>query len=460
MNSGPDIQPGFRPKVLLADSNYWALASRLAVGLKDVGCEVLAVCPDGHSLSKTSSVRRTFPYSGLRPLASLMSAIDAAGPDFIVPCCERSLGHFHELYSKFRAQSEGGNELRQLIERSLGAPSSHSIVVSRYRLLELAKEEGIRVPRIARIHNQEEIDNWCSLEPFPWVLKVDGTWGGGGVSIVRTPADAKTAMAQLGRMFRFRRAAKRLIVNRDRFDLRTWWKGADHEYSIQSFIQGRPGNCAVISWKGQVLAGIGVEVVRSDGATGPANLVRVVENVEMMQAAKMIASRLNLSGFFGLDFVIEEGSGHAYLIEMNPRTTPLCHLRLGKGRDMIAALYSELAGQPCIEAAPVTQKRLIAYFPQEEQSPNDFPEEWFYDVPSGEPQLMKEILNPFPNRTLLFRLFETLSRKAKAEDRAGGNDWHGEAGNCEALEDSLLATVAAPGKAETSSRGGGGLDLQ
>jgi hypothetical protein len=54
----------------------------------------------------------------------------------------------------------------------------------------------------------------------------------------------------------------------------------------------------------KVLPGISVEVVQSRGATGSATVVRLTERPEMLLAAKRIARRLGLSGFFGLDFML------------------------------------------------------------------------------------------------------------------------------------------------------------
>jgi predicted ATP-grasp superfamily ATP-dependent carboligase len=54
----------------------------------------------------------------------------------------------------------------------------------------------------------------------------------------------------------------------------------------------------------------------------------------MMFAAERLAHRLDLSGFFGLDFMIEDNTETTYPIEMNPRCTQFCHLQLGKGRDI------------------------------------------------------------------------------------------------------------------------------
>jgi ATP-grasp domain len=400
------------PKVLLTDTNRWALSARLAIGLSEAGCQVSAVCPvRGHALLKTRVVRQIFPYSGLHPLKSLAAAIDAVEPDIIVPSSDRGVEHLHELYAQSQRRGDAGRKLAVLIERSLGSSSSHSIVSSRYDLLALAREEGVRVPSTSRVNTPEEVELWRSREAFPWVLKVDGTWGGGGVEIVHSPDEVQRSLKQLARLFRLGRAIKRILVNRDWFWLRPWWNRSPHAVSVQSYIHGRPANCAVVCWNGRVLAGVAVEVVSSDGLTGPASVVRIVDNAEMMFAADRIASRLGLSGFFGLDFMIEEGSGAPYLIEMNPRTTPPCHLRLGKGRDMVGALWAQLADWPDPETPPVTQNEMIAYFPQAWDSNHDLLKGCFQDIPQGEPELVQELLRPWPDRTLLFRLFNWLKRK-------------------------------------------------
>ncbi len=93
-----------------------------------------------------------------------------------------------------------------------------------------------------------------------------------------------------------------------------------------------------------MLAGIAVEVVSSKGPTGPACVVRVVDNPEMLRCAEQIGRMLGISGFFGLDFVLEAGTGAAYMLEMNPRATPLCHLQMGTGRDVISALWAQASG--------------------------------------------------------------------------------------------------------------------
>lgn len=339
-----------------------------------------------------------------------------------------------------------------LIERSLGVPGSHPIVASRYDLLALAREEGVLTPDTARINNQADLDSWSVHQPYPWVLKADGTWGGGGVRVIRSMEDAQSSLHQLEQMSRFTRSIKRLFVNRDAFWLREWWVGAQRSIVAQSYIYGRPANCGAFCWMGKVLAIIAVEVVHADGATGPASIVSVVDNPDMTRAAERIAARLGLSGFFGLDFMIEDGTKQVYLIEMNPRLAPPSHIRLGKGRDLAAALWAQLAGQPSVNARSVTQNNLIAYFPQGSEDGKAFGNSCFHDIPQGESELVAELLNPFPDRTFLFRAIKRLTNPGQRVE----GDFVADAGPIESRED--LHPVAADagvtesvGKARTRS---------
>src|SRR5262249_15378584 len=148
------------------------------------------------------------------------------------------------------------------------------------------------------------------------------------------------------------------------------------------------------------------EVLAAAYATGPAKVVRRINNSEMTSAASKIAEKLHLSGFFGLDFIIEERTGAMYLLEMNPRPTPLTHIRLGPGTDMVGALLAVLSGQSLPMTSPSDQNghEVIAYFPQVSSLDDELPTSTVHDFPHGEPKLADALVNPFPQRTLLYRI--------------------------------------------------------
>jgi hypothetical protein len=390
-------------RILLTDTDRRPYAARLAIDFAKLGCEVSIVSTRKHPIEKTTILRQRFSYSAFHPLRSLVAAIRASSPEIILPCDDRAVEHLHELHAlASKHMEEWGSDIARLIERSLGAPVAFPIVSARCRILEIARGEGLRVPPTKLLTTVDDLHDWKKRQPFPWILKADGTWGGRGVRLVNTFKEAEQQFHEMNRPCGFKRAMKRLTVNRDAFYIDEWRRKRISSIIVQGFVPGRPANCAVVCWKGEVLAGIAVEVVVADGMTGPASVVRVIHNNEMMLAAERIARRLQLSGFFGLDFILENGNDSASLIEMNPRSTPLCHLRLGKGHDMVGSLLTQLTGQSLPES-PVTENAMIAYFPQAWTNGREFLHSSFQDYPHSEPKLAQELLQPWPERTLIRR---------------------------------------------------------
>jgi len=367
-----------------------------------VGHIVSIVCPvHRHPSRKVKVIHGTFPYKVLAPLDSLTDALEAFKPDIIIPCDDLAVRHLHRLHSSKRARQAAEVDIPALIVRSLGAPESYATVDSRYLLLQISREERILTPETSVVDNLDDLEQWGSAQPFPWVLKADGTTAGAGVRIAHTLEEARSFFSDLRRPIGLLRSIKRLMVDRDFILEREWLYGVRRVRTsvvAQSFVRGSAANCAVACWKGEVLAGMSCEAVSTETPVGPATVVRLVDNAEMMVAARRIARRLSLSGFFGLDFVIEEGTGAAYLIEMNPRCTPPSHLRLGAGRDMVGALSAQLTGEPLSEPASITHNELIAYFPQALLRNSEFLSSSYHDVPEAEPELIQELCRPPSDR--------------------------------------------------------------
>jgi len=395
------------------------------MGLAKMGCSVSAIYPaNGHSLSKTRVLEQRFRYSPVDPIGSLRAAIEAVDPDIVIPCDDRAVTHLHELHASDFRQLPSGSKVTALIERSLGSAESYPVVSSRYNLLKIAQEEGIPIPETKLLTAASELRPGNGGLEAPCVLKADCSWGGHGVRMAGDLKQAEECYAELSKPLSTMRFIKRLTVDRDPYWLQTWRERTRPAVIVQSQIQGRPANSAVVCWKGKVLAGIAAEVVNAQGVTGSATIVRIVDRPEMLAPAERLARRLGLSGFFGFDFMIEEETGNSFLIEMNPRCTPLSHLQLGNGRDSIAALWAQLSNTPLREQAPVTSNDTIAYFPQAWHWDPSSPllQSSFQDVPSEEPELVRELLRlPWPDRSVLARLTNLLRRTAfRHRARRGG----------------------------------------
>jgi ATP-grasp domain len=384
-------EPAPTPKVLLATTSHLPSTARLAMAIAQAGGEVSAVHPGSHPLQATRAPAHRMLYSATHPLASLRAAIERTSPDILIPCDERAVRHLHRLYATTTEDA-----VRRLIERSLGDPASHKVATTRHDLLMTARAQGVPVPDSAAITSIGDLDRLARARPFPWVMKADGSWAGLGVRIVGSLEEAEACYRRMNRPVATSFVMREALVERDYFWAQPWLARARPAISVQSFVLGRPANCAVACWRGEVLAGIAVEVVNAESATGPSTVVRVVDGEQMLDAARRVIASLGMSGLVGFDFMIEAATGTPYLIEMNPRNTPITHIRLGPGRDLIEALLAQVGGRQPRERAPVTQQDLIVFFPHTwMHDPNSvFLNTGFHDVPWEEPGLVRELVRP------------------------------------------------------------------
>ncbi|MDO8705398.1 MAG: ATP-grasp domain-containing protein [Sulfuricaulis sp.] len=380
----------------------------------NMGCRVEAICPRQHPVTKTRAIRQIYPYTALKPLVSLRAAIESAAPDLIIPCDDNAAAHLHRLYVHAGEAGPAANALRALISRSLGTPEACALATARGRLMALAAEEGVRVPETTVVSTPNELNIWLAQHKLPAAIKIDCTWGGQGVAIVRNHKEAQRVFGLMASRPAMVNAMVRMFLERDPSFFLNSLNGTRRTITLQDFIPGTPANRAVACWQGQVLAGISVEAIRTQGPTGPATVVRVIENPEMSEAVNRLVRRLGISGLWGIDFILEAVTGAAYLIEMNPRATPICHLPLGAGRDLPAALYTQLAGT-APRAAPATiDHDVIAMFPGEwHRNPaSPYLRSDYHDIPWGEPGLIQDCIDrPWSERGLIARWWTRMRPK-------------------------------------------------
>jgi len=379
-----------RPTVLVATTSRWFPTARLAMALAKAGFTVKAICPSRHPLRKTGTAHETYTYHGLSPIASFANAIAAAKPDIVIPGDDLATQHFHEVYHRKIRTGKAGEAICALIERSLGSPESFAVVYARTRSMELAQEEGVRVPKTEVITNTDDLHKWVARTGLPTVLKADGSCGGVGVRIVHTMEEAERAFRALANPPLLARAAKRALINQDMTLVWPSLLRLRPTVNAQAFVPGHEATSTVACWKGSVLAALHLEVLSKTDSTGHATVLRLIEDAEMSAATEKMVRRLNLSGVHGFDFMREAQTGNAFLIEINPRATQVGHLALGPRRDLPAALYAAVSGE-AVQATPtVTEKDTIALFPQEwiRDSASPFLRSAYHDVPWEAPKLV------------------------------------------------------------------------
>ena len=389
------------PTVLIAATSCWYPTARLAMALAAAGCEVEMVCPKSHPVRKTKAVRRTHVYRGLAPLDSFARAIATTRPDFIVSGDDLATQHLHRLHAREKRNGNADSSICALIEHSLGSPESFPAVNARAAFMDLADQEGLRVPPTQVIRNTDDLRNWVARTGLPTVLKADGTSGGDGIRIAHTLAEAERFLNELQAPPLLARAAKRALVDQDKTLV---WPSILRRRPVvnaQAFVAGHEATSAVVCWKGVVLASLHFEVVNKASSRGHATVVRLIENAEMSDAAEKMARCLSLSGLYGFDFMLEAETGNAYLVEINPRSTQVGHLSLGPGRDIPAALYAALSGKTVAIAPKITEKDTIALFPQEwiRDSESPFLQLAYHDIPFEEPELIRDCVSNYQKQS-------------------------------------------------------------
>ena len=386
------------PRLLIVTTVHWPATTRLGLVLSRSGFVLGAVAPVHHGLHKLSTLAAGFtclPHLGL--VTTIGRAIDQWSPDVVVPGDDRAVAALHELHARAR-EGQGPTPARMaaLIERSLGDPRHYDLIEKKSEFAPLAVAEGLATPETVIVRDLDEVRRQVAGGPFPRVLKIDGSWGGLGVRVVHSVDEAVSAFCELAAPPNWLRIGKQVLQHLNFGPLADRLRGRTPTVTLQAHVDGRPANRAVACWKGEVLAGLSVEVVQTSGTTGPASVVRIIDHPEMADATRRLVRRLGLSGFCGVDFILD-AAGRAHAIEINARTTTICYLTLDERSDMAGALYARVARAAPRRLAPIRHD-LITFFPQElwRNPQSKFLFSGYHDVPWDEPQLIAAYLHPDP----------------------------------------------------------------
>jgi len=411
------------PRVLIFHTLDWPNAARLAIAFRAANCRVDALCRKGHPLRVVSCVDRIHAFSLFSPLNSLRNAIEKSQPDFIVPCDDTAVAHLHRLHREVfhettaspsademsiddlrrrvglahrwakptlpRAEASAG--IAKLIERSLGDSRAYQQLALRSQLPEIASGTNALLPRTRIIQTIDELRRWTDEIGLPAVLKTDHSWGGEGVVIAESATHAEAAFVAMSRRPSIMRAMKRVLLNRDPNLLFRKFAETMPAITVQEFIPGKLANTAVACWRGETLAALSVEVVASFCELGSSTVVHPVDNTQMNSTAEELTRKIGISGFCGFDFILEEKTGRAFLLEINPRATQINHLVLGNGHDLPGALRAKIADEPARQAVSITSAQTISLFPQEfKRDPgSSFLASGYHDIPWEEPALIQ-----------------------------------------------------------------------
>lgn len=366
-------------KILLSTTMNWPAPARLAGAFAACGAIVEALAPRRHPVGESQALARLHSYRPLQSLSGLREVLEETQPDLVVPCDDRAVRHLLTL-------AKEDARFTALIARSIGKLVAYDTLLSRNGFLNAAGQFDIKIPATMEAATEADLKAVLHTIGLPAVVKADGSWGGEGVSFAHTFDEAVTAFRHLAlapsRLRSLARAAKR----QDAHHLLQAVEPQDYAISIQQFIEGEPATCAFACWNGEVLASLHMDVAAAQEPAGPATVLHRTISPQMEDAARKIAKAFGLSGLHGLDFM-RDPSGDLYLIEINPRATQICHLALGDGHDLPAALLAALENSAVSPRPVATDAQTIALFPQSlPHGPHLVGA--YHDIPAEDPQLL------------------------------------------------------------------------
>ena len=375
--------------------------------LASYGCRIAVICPEESHLTYAPNVAERFSFRLTNPLRALRHAIVASGADYLLPTDDLSVWFLHDL-------AEQEPSLRALIERSLGDSRHFATLRSRFKLLSLSHKLGISVPKTELIAEAQALQSWCAPGAPGFVLKKDGTWGGIGVQIVHTPEQAQDAFERLASRTSLSTRAAQWLRNGDSAAFARLRCLSLPEITAQSLVHGVPANSMYACHEGRVLGEVQARVVASKGKTGPSLVIELMDDPRITRAGVLLANALKLSGFFGLDFMLDSRTGEPFLIELNPRSTQLGHLAVANQPDLAGQLWAQWTGRSTAAPGHANLGNAICFYPEGEQWTQknaSFPG-CRSDIVHGEEEML-EILasgNPARKSRLRRRIWSSLSR--------------------------------------------------
>jgi hypothetical protein len=367
----------FNTRVLIVCTRDWFGSARLPAPLTRAGFEVGALSFPSALITRSGYVAKHFSLPFAANDAELLSAVERAllafDPELMIPGDDPAVELLHAAAAELGKRGEAGAKLRRCLTRSLGDPAHYVSVQSRRGLHDLGRKLGLRVPEQDVVSDTQQALAFAERHGFPVILKAENTCAGYGTSICKDREALRAGFSY----FEARFGGTKLPIS---------------TLTVQRFVHGRTAMRAISALSGQVLGGLSAYKLETHPApTGPSTVVEFFENEEMERAAEAVTRVFSLSGFASFDFMIEDASGLAYLIELNPRPTPICHLGGAFGDDLCGALWEKITGSSPRTALQRAEGRRVALFPQEWIRRADSPhiERAFHDVPWQEPLLMK-----------------------------------------------------------------------
>lgn len=384
---------------------YWIGIARLPKVLQEAGFKVGVLCFPKSYIAKTRYLDKLFLLEspGNTLLKSLRKAIEVWRPVLLIPGDELTVRFLHLI-----VRLATTNKLNSLpidvvktIQSSLCSPDFYEAATNKTITQRVAREIGLRTPAQQSFDSVADALSFKTEYSYPVVLKKSFGTGGSGVKICDNSEQLMEALHNFQPLPAKPPSIKSLIKNwlrellrsdLDPVQLNPAQLPDDPAVSIQQFISGKPAMYCLVAIAGKTLAGYtAVKEIVNPSPTGMSSVIHFIKQPEMASAASALMTLFNYTGFASIEFMIEEKTGFAYLLECNPRPTSVNHLGEKVGVNLCGALFQQLNGKVETPSLSADSEMVVALFPQEwQRDPNsNYLLNTYHDVPWDDPMLVR-----------------------------------------------------------------------
>ena len=194
------------------------------------------------------------------------------------------------------------------------------------RAYQLASDVGVPVPRQVVAHHLEGLRDAAARVGFPCIVKPREShhpFFGRKALICDSPETLRRLLPE--------------------------WPEGNEVLIVQSFCRGRRHNCDLLADKGELLEYFEMAVLRTnrhDGTGLSVDLVSVPPTPDLREHCQRILARLRYTGPAMIQFLVDEQSGDAQFLEINPRLDAFCGAARFAGCDMPALAARLYLGRP------------------------------------------------------------------------------------------------------------------
>ena len=383
--SGPKGAVDERPAVLVVTmgTDYVAPA-RMPRELSRAGFAVTLIAPKGALATHTGFVDKVgyFPknptvYEWMQVLAGAVRRIQ---PLLVLPGDDITLRMLMWLVldPPQQLRTELLAELTNLVVRSLGDPAHYAASVDKAALARQAAAAGVPVPPGDAVDDERAAVDVAEALGYPVIVRPTVGTASSGVVRCRDAAGVRRAMRELPQTV-------------------GWIPPGAARALVQRMLTGRHANHPAVAWQGRELAGFTRVAVRQFPEGGPSSVARYTPNPGIAAANARLLGAIGLTGFASTEYLIDDDTGVAHLIEINRRMTPATHTGSRVGVDIASALAAACANRPWDGPAdaPEGTDLTLALFPQEwlRDRASPFLSTCANDAPWDDPALLRAMLD-------------------------------------------------------------------